>query len=215
MSKKLFALIIALIGLYPGSFLSGNQATAQAAAAPAIQDNLILEGFNTLRNRKDPIRLNNGETLSGEKLAQFLLEKQIPVVWGSDSICSGSSCSKMYCSNAGVCSYEDGKPGIDPIYLNAGIKDQTSGQKSRLMRELAHEIYHRMQPFGKVKITQFEEYWAFYVDTQTVKANWPKFDGVDPLDPQQLEKWFKTHGLQGYLKLTPYPDGVAPIQRAD
>jgi hypothetical protein len=207
-SSKITALLIVLVGTLSWPFMTSGTYTAQAAAAPAkaaIEDSLILEGWNELRNLKDPIRMGNGETLSGEKLARYLLEQQIPVVWGSQKICKGSSCSRLYCSTDGKCSY-----GSDPIYLNPSIQKQTSGQKSRVARDLAHEIYHRMRPFGDGTITQIEEYWAFYVEAQVVKADWPKFDHVDPQNPQQLENWFRVHTLTGYLKLAPYPGSKAP-----
>jgi len=199
-STNLFILFIALFGFTSCANLGSAQAKDPANETPAIQDSLILEGWNALRNLKNPIPMGDGEALSGEKLAQFLLEQQIPVVWGSDTICSGSSCSQLYCSSDGRCSYEDGNPGIDPIYLNPAIQTQTSGQKSRLARDLAHEIYHRTRPFGNGMTSHIEEFWAFYLEAKLTKSSWPKFDGIDPQDPQQLEQWFKDHGLQGYLQ---------------
>ena len=80
----------------------------------------------------------------------------------------------------------------------------------RLARELGHEAFHRMQVFGSGKITQIEEYWAFYLDTHLVKADYPSFNGVDPQNPQQLAGWFTKHHMPGYLRLDPYP-GV-PVQ---
>lgn len=195
--------------------VEANPAVADQAQAlsPAIQDEYILEGWNYLRSLREPV-VANGMVMSGENLARFLVENQIPVVWGSDEICGGSSCSRMYCAPDGNCSYEDGKPGIDPIYLNPAILTQDVGQVDRLVGELAHEIYHRMHPFGYGMISQIEEYWAFYVGAQVVNSNWPEFDGVDPQDPEQLRNWFYTNSLNGYLKLTSYPGGVAPSSKA-
>ncbi len=75
----------------------------------------------------------------------------------------------MYCSSDGDCSYEDGQPGIDPIYINPSIKEQGSGMIDRLASELAHEAFHRMRYFGNAKISQLEEYWAFYIGAQTAR----------------------------------------------
>lgn len=205
--SKVFYLVLILARVFPA--VVSPAMAAKAAPAPAIQDVLILEAWNTLYNLKDTLRAN-GVALSGEDLARFLLEQHIPVVWGSDEICGGSSCSRLYCTLDGKCSYEDGSAGVDPIYLNQGILSMSSGQKTRLLRELAHEAYHRTRPLGSGKVTQIEEYWAFYVDTQLVKAAYPKFDGVDPADPQQLERWFKAHTLDGYLRLVPYPNSALP-----
>jgi len=88
--------------------LSNDPNVAQAAVeadpadvvqvqSPVIQDELILAGWNALRSMMEPVQLANGVVLSGEILAQFLVESQIPVVWGSDEIRGGSSCSKQYC----------------------------------------------------------------------------------------------------------------------
>lgn len=176
---------------------------------PAIEDAEIQGGWEYLRGLQDPIGLPDGTQTSGQKLAQFLLEEQIPVVWGSDAICGGSSCSRMYCGPDGHCSYEDGQPGIDPIYLNSGIASQGEDITVRLARELGHEAFHRMQFFGKTRITQVEEFWAFYLDTQLAKADWPRFEECDPQDPEQLQGWFYAHGMHGYLQLAPYPGSAA------
>jgi hypothetical protein len=190
-----------------------NRVGANQAVSPVIQDEVILEGWNNLRSLNESIEVN-GVLLSGESLSQFVVDNQIPVVWGSDEICGGASCSRLYCGPDGNCSYEDGRPGIDPIYLNPAISTQNVGKMDRLVSELAHEIYHRMRPFGAGTITQIEEFWAFYVGAQVVNSNWPEFDGVDPQDPEQLQNWFYTHSLNGYLKLTSYPGGVAPSSKA-
>jgi len=195
-----------------------NQAQAAAelsgidqppAQSPAMEDELILAGCMYLYSLQDPFRLPDGILTSGNSLAQFTLEQHIPVVWGSDEVCGGSSCSQQYCTLDGDCSYEDGRPGIDPIYLNAAIRSQGSGAMERLARELGHEAFHRMRFFGSGKITQLEEFWAFYLDTQLVKADWPRFDGIDPQDPEQLARWFSNHAMAGYLRLNPYPGAGA------
>jgi hypothetical protein len=174
-----------------------------------IKDADLLESWNTLRSLQNPVSLWNGETVSGAELAQFLLEAQIPVMWGTDEICGGGSCSRQYCSMDGDCSFEDGKPGIDPIYINPSVRNQTTGKASRLVNELAHEIFHRTQPFGTGPDTQLEEYWAFYVGAQVSGGSYLEFTGIDPLDPPQLQSWFSHPGMQGYLKLDAYPERIA------
>jgi len=184
---------------------NANQGQRQT---PAIQDELILAAWAELSSMKETIQIGDGVAVSGESLAQFLVESQIPVVWGSDEICDGSSCSKQYCTLGGECSFEDGQPGIDPIYLNSAVRAQGSGRLERLVRELGHGSFHRMGFFGSGVITRVEEYWDFYLDTQLVQADYPSFNGVDPQNPQQLAGWFTNHGMPGYLRLDPYP-GVA------
>jgi hypothetical protein len=190
------------------------QASAETNApvesqASINQDAYILDGMSYLGSLADPIQLPNGDFVSGAALVQFIIASHIPVVWGSDEICGGGSCSLMYCSAGGECSYEDGQPGIDPIYLNPSIKSQSVGMLERLANDLAHEAFHRMRYFGSVKISQYEEYWAFYVGSQVVNADWPKFNGIDPKDPQQLASWFTMHAMPGYLHLPAYPGSVA------
>jgi len=195
--------------------VEANPASDVLVQSPAIQDELILAGWNALHSMRKPIQVGDGVVVSGESLAQFLVESQIPVVWGSEAICGGSSCSKQYCTLDGDCSFEDGQPGIDPIYLNSAIRSQSTGMIERLARELGHEAFHRMQVFGSGVITQIEEYWAFYLDTHLVKADYPSFDGVDPQDPQQLAGWFTKHHMPGYLRLDPYPGVPAQVSQVE
>jgi len=183
----------------------GHQPAQASAAVETIQDPLIMDGLNHLNKHTDAIHLPNGDSLSGTDLAQFLIDSHIPVIWGSDEICGGGSCSLMYCSSDGDCSYEDGQPGIDPIYINPSIKGQSIGMIDRLASELAHEAFHRMRYFGNAKISQLEEYWAFYIGAQIARDSWLKFDNINTLDPDQLQRWFYLNGMQGYLSLPPYP----------
>ena len=115
----------------------------------------------------------------------------------------------MYCSADGDCSYDNGKPGIDPIYLNPSIKEQGSGRIDRLASELAHEAFHRMRYFGNTNISQLEEFWAFYIGAQIARDSWLKFDNIDTQDPEQLQRWFYLNGMQGYLRLPAYPGSAA------
>jgi len=121
----------------------------------------------------------------------------------------------MYCSSDGDCSYEDGQPGIDPIYINPSIKEQGSGMIDRLASELAHEAFHRMRYFGNAKISQLEEYWAFYIGAQTAKTTLLKFDNINPMDPDQLYRWFYLNGMHGYLSLPAYPGSAAEGANAE
>lgn len=215
---KTLVLGFTLICLAGCQMLTSNPTAAQAAVeadpaaaiqaeaqSPAIQDEMILAGWNQLHAMKETFQVADGIVLNGEALAQFLLESQIPVVWDSEGLCGGSSCSRQFCTLDGDCSFEDGQPGIDPIYLNDAIRLQSSGAMERLVRELGHEAFHRMRVFGLGKITQIEEFWAFNLDTQLVKADYPDFNGVDPQDPEQLAGWFTSHRMMGYLRLDPYP----------
>jgi len=205
---------ITLLGIASVPFLSGKGRQVLAALTQQdlpVQDPLIQEGLNSLYGHQEPIQLPNGDTITGKALADFTISNQIPVVWGREDICGGGSCSIQYCRPAGHCSYENGEPGIDPIYINPSIRDQSVGKLERLTQELAHEAFHRMQYFGEERDSLFEEYWAFYVSAQLVQVDWPNFEGVDPQDPGQLQRWFSAHGMMGYLCLPPYPGDEVPL----
>jgi hypothetical protein len=176
-----------------------------------IDNPQILEGFRYLQNQKEPIQIGDETVLSGEQMAQFLIKAQIPVVWGSEDICGGS-CSRLFCDQQERCDYNDGRPGIDPIYLNPAIQAQKVGMKKRVAGELAHEILHRMRLFGNGRVSVLEEYWAFYTGAKISQTAKPVFEGVDPKDPQQLTTWFMVNGLAGYLDLPLYPGMVAPAK---
>lgn len=204
---------LTFIGIASAPFLSPAGKQAQAASTEQgtpIQDPLIQEGWNNLRSRQEPIRLPNGDVINGQLLADFIITNQIPVVWGSEDICGSSSCSFLYCYSDGSCSYENGQPGVEPIYINPAVRYQDVGQMLRLAKEIAHEAFHRMQYFGQVNDSRLEEYWAFYVGAQVVRDDWPNFDRVDPQNPGQLQSWFKSHALNGYLNLPLYPGNPAP-----
>lgn len=186
---------------------AGTEISESANTTVDIQDPLIQKAWDYLDTLEEPVMLWDGSTLTGKSLAQFLRASQIPVVWDDEGACRGSSCSQQFCDSNGACGYEDGKPGVAPIYLNPGARDQKVGQTARIAAEMAHEIFHRRQPFGGVKISQFEEYWAFNTQTQIFKASWPDFKGYDPMDANSLQQWFSMHMMAGYLKLDPYPQG--------
>ena len=187
--------------------------SAQAASdrlSFIIQDPQLQQGWELLNQHTELIQLPDGRSLSGHTLAQFVLENGIPVQWDAQNICKGSSCSKKYCAD-GVCDYEDGLPGVDPIYLNASIRDLGGERMSRTVESMAHEIFHRMQPFGLGKTTLFEEFNAYFLSTRISGAAWTGFEGYDPLKSACLQRWFADRNLlYGYTDLELYPqdDGL-------
>lgn len=195
-----------------------GQPVAQAAIPilPAtIQDPLLLEAWTYLDNHQEPFCLWDGSNLSGHDLAQFVLNHHIPIVWDDENACGNSSCSIRYCDpKTEICSYEDGNPGVRPIYIHPSLKKDMPD----LTGTLAHEIYHCTAPFGPVHNTRFEEYCAFSVEAQITKAAWPRFGTYDPLIPEHLILWIKdnSHGMEAYLDLPEYPAIVAPfVKKAD
>ncbi len=110
-SKRLVQIAVlgtVVIGVGFWGFMSSGRQQAQALArtdsatldsqVSLIQDPYILDGLSYLGSLTDPIQLPDGDSISGAALVQFIIEDNIPVVWGSDEICGGSSCSRMVCT---------------------------------------------------------------------------------------------------------------------
>lgn len=173
-----------------------------------IQDNLLLEAWIHLYNAGRPVPLWDGSTISGNALAQFVLDHAIPLVWDTGNVCHGDSCSVNYCTGD-VCTHEGGQPGVAPIYISLYFKNLKEDQMRRLVESLAHEIYHRMEPFGQVKDSEYEEFTAIYLSAQISGSTWQNFKGYDPRNPVCLKRWFNNHRLFSYLDLPVYPQSVA------
>jgi hypothetical protein len=179
------------------------------AKLPAgLPDAVLLEAWVRLYNQIEPIQLWGDHSVSGRALAQYLLDQSIPVVWDAAQVCPAGSCSLHYCRGS-VCTYADSKPGVDPIYIRPAERAEVAG----LVGTLAHEIFHRTQPFGAVWDTRFEEYWAMFIQAQVSRADWLTFGQRDPLDPSQLVLWIADNHLEPYLKLESYPAAITPFGR--
>jgi hypothetical protein len=192
--------------------LLGDELTVAEVLPASIQDPMLLEAWIRLDNRQDPIALWDGRTTTGHDLAQFLLAQAIPVVWDTDGVCGSGSCSVYNC-RGDVCSYDDGQPGVDPIFILPVAQPFGHGMDG-LVSTLAHEIFHRTQPFGPVFDTRFEEYWAFFVGTQISPSVGLSFGTYDPLDPDHLNLWIKDNRVDAYFQLPAYPTSVEPTVSA-
>jgi hypothetical protein len=228
-------LTIGLLALVIGTtliFAAGLLKTATVAAAPedprraalvaalspelvvpqtlpaTIDDAHMLEAWIRLYNHQEPIQLWDGSTTTGRELAQYLVDQAIPVRWDVQNVCQGS-CSVRYCRQDQTCGYEDGQPGAEPILVHVLYADDVPG----LVLILAHEIFHRTQPFGAVKDTRFEEYWAFRLESQITPDGAMNFSGFNPLVPAELDGWLHANGLDGYMSLPQYP-ALALVQVA-
>jgi hypothetical protein len=184
------------------------------AKLPAIQDATLLEAWIRLYNHQDPIRLWDGSSLSGRSLAEYLLDHAIPVVWDTGNVCGNGSCSVKTCS-ADACTYDDGKPGIAPIYVRAAERPAPGSARGddmpALVATLAHETFHRTQPFGPVGDTRFEEYWAYRIEYHITAEAWLTFGAYNPLDPNHLNMWLRENRLDPYFQLPEYPASVEPL----
>ena len=177
------------------------------ARLPAgIHDAELLEAWVRLYTHTDPIRLWDGASLTGRGLAEFLRDHNIPLVWGTDQDCGGGSCSVQTCVlGQDVCAYANDASGLAPIYVRAAER----GHMAAVVDTLAHEIFHRTQPFGAVRDTRFEEYWAFRIEYQINAESWLTFGAYEPLDPNHLSLWLRDNNLPQYFQLPAYPASMA------
>ena len=142
----------------------------------------------------------DGNQVTGSILAQQIIEREIPIQWDTEGKCQGSSCSIRYCV-ADTCDYEDGNPGVDPIYISLALK----GDLSKVILAVIHEMYHRLEPFGTVRSSLYEEFWAYYVEAQLSGGGLQNFTGTNPLNLEDLRFWFETNQPGNYTQLPNYP----------
>src|SRR5688572_13134726 len=155
-----------------------------AALPDGLDDPTLIEAWIRLYNHNEPLELWDGTILTGRDLAQFLLDQAIPLVWDIQGRCHNASCSFQYCAGD-TCTYEDGQPGVNAIY----IFPAQAADMPTLVSTLAHESFHRMQLFGQVHDTRFEEFWACKVGAAFNAQSGFKFDGYDPLVSGYLLLW--------------------------
>jgi hypothetical protein len=173
-------------------------------ALPAnLDDPILIEAWIRLYNHTEPLELWDANSLTGRDLAQFLLEQDVPLVWDVQGRCRNASCSFQYCATD-TCTYEDGQPGVDPIYLYP----LHAADMPTLVATLAHESFHRMQFFGPVHDTRFEEFWACKVGAAFNPQNGHKFGGYDPMVAGYLLLWIRDNGLTPYYALPDYPPSI-------
>ena len=175
-----------------------------------IQDALLLEVWTQLYSLHEEVGLWDGSNISGRDLAQFVLDSAIPVVWDTECVCGGSSCSVRYFDGE-LWDFEDGQAGADPIYISPLLKDMAEGRLERLVDAMAHEIFHRTQPFGSGRDTQYEEFTAYYVGSHVAHTTSEVFTGYDGLNAASLGQWFIDNGLTAYSDLALYPQSVAAL----
>lgn len=188
----------------------GTIAQAASADQPAtIQDPLLQEAWTHLNDHTEPVNLWDGQTISGHDLAQYVLVNAIPIVWDVEDICKGNSCSVLY-KKDGIWQYEDDKPGIEPIYITPSIRNLVNKRMELIIETMAHEIYHRMQPYGMEKDSLYEEFSAYYISTHISGATWTNIEAYDPRKPGCLTRWFIDRNLMyGYEGMDLYPSTVA------
>ena len=203
MSKQivLISQILILVTISACGAVSENATPPQSSQPTTIQDPSLIEAWNILNDNQENALDWDNHMITGHELAKYILERSIPVQFDTEGICQGSSCSVRYCAGD-VCDFEDGNPGIDPIYISLKLKDDPE----RLVRALMHEIYHRMEPFGNVRDTLFEEFWAYAVEAQLSGSGGEIFLGCDPKNSEELVQWFEVYQAGSYAGFEIYPE---------
>jgi hypothetical protein len=195
---------------------SESSAIAASLSTPApkpalstpIQDPLLLQAWTKLNSLTEAVQLADGKILTGHELAQFIVEKNIPIVWDEANDCKGSSCSIRICAK-NVCTHDNSGTTPAPIYMMVSLKENAASDLKLLVEPMAHEIYHRMQPFGETGDSLYEEYWAYQVGVQIAKTGWIKSNSIAPLQPACLKRWFEDQGLlYAYTRFPDYPTTV-------
>ncbi len=215
MKKNLILTSLAIILMTMTIWESAAQAAVLPASTnrtPAIQDPLLLEAWTRLNEAHEPIRLWDGRTLSGHDLAQFVADQAIPVIWNTKNICNGFSCSIPY-SHGDLTTYDDGLPGVEPIYITLSVMNLGEKRMTRIVETMTHEIVHRMQLYGQVRDSLYEEYTAYYISAQMNGTSPDKFERYNPLMQSCLKGWFTDHNLLYgyYLDIEAYPQSMIAL----
>lgn len=185
--------------LLPAGFVTPEKLPAK------ISDPLLLTAWVYLYNLSEPITIYNGQTTSGRELAEYARTQRVPIQWGSDDICRGNSCSvRPTCPDAAcVAKFKNNK--TITIYLSQRYQENSTEMLRNLAGSMAHELYHHTLPFGPVKTSLYEEYWAYYIGGSISKASWATFDGYNPLQAACLTQWFSDHSWKGLNDHDLYP----------
>lgn len=166
-----------------------------------INDPQLLAALIYLTNLDNPITVWDGSVWTGRSLAQFVLDNNIPVNWSSPEICQFSCIIRPICEDAGCARANE----MDyPIYIDPALKTSSI---QKIAGSLAHEIFHHTEPFGKVRSTLYEEYWAFKIGDSLSNGSWTPLVEGDEFKPVCLKQWFFNNIATTY-DLVEYPQEV-------
>lgn len=169
-----------------------------ATLPTTIQDPILLEAWILMYNRTQTCKLWDNNTLSGQQLAQYVLDNAVVITWNADPAYGESS-------------WVD-RGETDNVYINPGLQKQTDMQMVNLVNTMAHEMFHRTTPFHQVEDTLYEEYWAFYVGSCVSGRANADYDHFNPLSTASLKDWFKDNNRSSYLSEFPlYPQEMLAL----
>lgn len=162
-----------------------------------IRDPLLQAAWTKLYHSTQACPLWDGYTLTGQMLAQYVVDHAVIVAWNSNPAYLGSWVDRFHSGN---------------IYLNPGLQKKSPRQMTYLVSDLAHEIFHHSLPFNQVEDTLYEEYWAFYVGACVSGQSMRGFKNIRPLSSASLAGWFQANRRGNYLgEFNPYPANVAAL----
>jgi hypothetical protein len=204
MKKILIAIIIIIITI---TAWRESSVVASTPSKPSpIQDPLLQQAWERLNALTEPVQLPDGSILTGHDLAQFILNKNIPIEWDENNVCGGNSCSVRYHVHGKTTYTHDEQP----IYIRLALKAEATGQMSLLVESMAHEIFHYTEPFGQVDDSLYEEYVAFNSSARIAHTSGMDDTCANPMQPACLKHWFEVHNLMyGYTQIQVYPDSLA------
>ena len=163
-----------------------------------IQDPILLEGWIRLYHRTQTCELWDGTSLTGQQLAQYVVDHAVTITWNTDPAYGESS-------------WVD-RGETDNVYINPGLQKSTEMQMVNLVGTLAHEMFHRTTPFNQEEDTLYEEYWAFYVGSCVSGKAQADFSHFNPLSTANLKLWFEANNRSDYLgTFAPYPQAVVAM----
>jgi hypothetical protein len=161
-----------------------------------IQDPILLEGWIRLYNSTQNCEVWDGYTLTGQMLAQYVIDQDVVIAWNTSTMWIGSWVDRDHTGN---------------IYINPGLKEETEMQMVNLVSEMSHEIFHHSTPFNQKADTLYEEYWAFYVGACVSGQSLEDFY-THPMSSGSLTQWFINNRRGNYLGVFEmYPGDLVAI----
>lgn len=168
-----------------------------------ITDPQLMAAWIYLHNQVETIIVWDASAWSGQALAEFLRDNHVPLNWSTPEVCQYSCTVRPVCENDDCARAEEKDY---PIYLDPELKNTNI---EKIAGTLAHETYHHTEPFGKVRDSLFEEYWAFKIGSAISGESWgPLFVG-DEYKPYCLNQWFSGKSFITEYSMPEYPQEIS------